>query len=325
MAQLVLGMGSSHGPTIQTPPGQWYQLGEKDLRDPRFNFQELLRNARPGLDKEITPEKQQERYDATQAGLKTLAEVLKGADLDVIVMVSNPHRIWPEDNQPVFGVFRGASLPVARRSGPRPDPDTRFRPPGEAEPPGEIEEHPGEPDLANHLISSLVEDGFDVACTDQLRPGAGLDEAFTLVYQTLYTRSLPDASIPMVPFMLSRYLPYQATPGRCYALGGALRRAIEAWDSDKRVGIMASGGLSHQIIDEELDRRVIEALVKKDKEVLCSLSREQLNRAPGTPETLNWVTVGAAMEPVGMTLVDYVPCYRSAAGTGHGVTFGYWM
>ena len=25
-----------------------------------------------------------------------------------------------------------------------------------------------------------------------------------------------------------------------------------------------------------------------------------------------------------MTLVDYVPAYRSVAGTGHGLTFGYW-
>jgi hypothetical protein len=25
-----------------------------------------------------------------------------------------------------------------------------------------------------------------------------------------------------------------------------------------------------------------------------------------------------------MTLIDYVPCYRSEAGTGHGVTFAYW-
>ena len=36
------------------------------------------------------------------------------------------------------------------------------------------------------------------------------------------------------------------------------------------------------------------------------------------------VAVGAAMDPIPMTLVDYVPCYRSLAGTGHGVTFGYW-
>jgi hypothetical protein len=87
---------------------------------------------------------------------------------------------------------------------------------------------------------------------------------------------------------------------------------------------MASGGLSHQIIDEELDRAVIDALVERDETYLSSLDVARLNRAGGTPEILNWVAVAGAMEPVGMTLVDYVPCYRSPAGTGHGVTFGYW-
>jgi hypothetical protein len=87
---------------------------------------------------------------------------------------------------------------------------------------------------------------------------------------------------------------------------------------------MASGGLSHQIVDEELDRIVADALVERNVDALCSLPRERLNRAPGTPEILNWITVAGAMDPAGMTLVDYVPCYRSPAGTGHGLTFGYW-
>jgi 3-O-methylgallate 3,4-dioxygenase len=54
-------------------------------------------------------------------------------------------------------------------------------------------------------------------------------------------------------------------------------------------------------------------------------SRAQLNRSPGTPEILNWITVAAAMAPATMTLVDYLPCYRSLAGTGHGITFGFWQ
>ena len=54
------------------------------------------------------------------------------------------------------------------------------------------------------------------------------------------------------------------------------------------------------------------------------LQRERLNRAPGTAEILNWIAVAGAMEDRQMTLVDYVPCYRSEAGTGHGVTFAHW-
>ena len=319
MAHLVLGVGSSHGPTLQTPPEGWSRLGDGDTRDPRYDYQELLRNAPAGIEEELTPERQQARHDANQAGLEQLGERVRKADLDVMIVVSNPHRIWPDDNQPVFGVFRGDPLPVAERRGTR-DPDARFRPRSET-PAREIKPFPANVGLANHLIDSLIEDGFDVASTEQVRPGAALDEAFTFLYEHF----LPDGTVPMVPFMLSRYLPYQSTPARCYALGGALRHAIETWDSDSRVGLMASGGLSHQIIDEELDHSVIDALVGCDVKALCSLDRDRLNGAPGTPEILNWVAVAGAMAPTGMTLVDYVPCYRSLAGTGHGITFGYWQ
>ena len=178
----------------------------------------------------------------------------------------------------------------------------------------------GYPPLAEHLIADLIDEGFDVASSTELRPEHGLDEAF----RTLYDHYEPTGTIPMVPLILSRYLPSQATPRRCHALGGALRRAIESWEDDKRVVLMASGGLSHQILDEELDHIVVDALVERDFDTLDSLPRDRLNRAPGTPEILNWITVAAAMEPLGMTLVDYVPCYRSLAGTGRGVTFGYW-
>jgi len=31
------------------------------------------------------------------------------------------------------------------------------------------------------------------------------------------------------------------------------------------------------------------------------------------------------MAPATMKLVDYQPCYRSLASTGHGICFGYWQ
>ena len=45
-----------------------------------------------------------------------------------------------------------------------------------------------------------------------------------------------------------------------------------------------------------------------------------------TCETKNWLALAAAMDAANaaMHLVDYVPCYRTAAGTGQGMAFAYW-
>src|ERR1700704_6157262 len=46
----------------------------------------------------------------------------------------------------------------------------------------------------------------------------------------------------------------------------------------------------------------------------------------GTSEIKNWIAVAGAMSEsdLPMTLVDYVPCYRSEAGTGSGMGFATW-
>ena len=85
---------------------------------------------------------------------------------------------------------------------------------------------------------------------------------------------------------------------------------------------MASGGLSHQILDPDLDATLLDALMEKKPDNLCSLPREKLQL--GTSEILNWVVAGGALEALDMTLVDYIPGYRSMAGTGTGLAFAYW-
>ena len=318
MASIVLGIGSSHGPSIQTDSSGWPRLGDADTRDPRFDYQRLLAAAPPDIAEQIAPEKQRERHAAAHAAIGQLRAAHDDARPDAMVVVSNPHRVWPDETKAVFAVMRSASLPVAGR---QPfDPDARFRSNEErAEP--EVAPRAGQPELAEHLIAALNGEGFDVGCGDGVREGHALDDAFAYAFNYVLPE---DAPPPVVPFMVSRYLPYQATAARCYALGQALRRAVESWEADARVALMASGGLSHQVIDEELDRGVIAALESGDEQALCALDRERLNAAPGTPEILNWVTVAGAMAPARMTLLDYLPCYRSLAGTGHGLTFGVW-
>ena len=68
-----------------------------------------------------------------------------------------------------------------------------------------------------------------------------------------------------------------------------MRKAIESWENDKRVALLASGGLSHVVIDEDIDAMVIDGLKNKKPEVLFQLPRKKLHG--GTSEILNWVAL----------------------------------
>jgi hypothetical protein len=91
------------------------------------------------------------------------------------------------------------------------------------------------------------------------------------------------------------------------------------------VAIVASGGLSHFVVDEELDRTLLEALAGRDAQRLCSLPRHRLHSAGS--ESLNWVALGGALHRTSLTmeLLAYVPVYRTPAGTGGGWAFARWQ
>src|SRR5262249_14900395 len=158
-------------------------------------------------------------------------------------------------------IFRAESFPVMQRSEAPFDPDARFLPEEKRDKGKSLVDKPGQADLANHLIDTLIADEFDVGCLDELPTGAHLDDAFVFPYEYLFGGT----AIPMIPFLLSRDLPNQATSKRCYDLGTALRDAIESFPGDLRVGLIASGGLSHQVLDEELDTSVVKALTAGDR------------------------------------------------------------
>src|SRR5437763_13121980 len=67
--------------------------------------------------------------------------------------------------------------------------------------------------------------------------------------------------IPIVPIFVNNYFPpNQPTSSRCYDLGLALHQAIESSPADLRVGVDASGGLSHIVTNKRLDRQLLAAL-----------------------------------------------------------------
>src|SRR5262245_32461685 len=282
MSDIVIGLATSHGPSIQSPPESWAKLAEKDTRDPRFDYQALLAAAKPGLAAEIHIDVKRRRHAALQAALALLRRHVTEARLDVVVVISNAHVVRPTEPRPAFAILRAPEFASAESSA------VTFETAALAAQSSATSMMPGHPSLADHLISGLIELGFDIGCIDQLRDGVVIDEAFAFCYKWL----LSGAVTPMVPLYLSRDLPGQATPGRCLDLGRALRKCIQSCPLPLRVGVVASGGLSHQIVDEELDRKVLALLENGRLDELRTVSRERLNRAPGTPEILNWITLG---------------------------------
>jgi hypothetical protein len=85
---------------------------------------------------------------------------------------------------------------------------------------------------------------------------------------------------------------------------------------------LGSGGLSHFVVDEELDRRVLKVLQEKDVDAIASLPLERLQS--GSSEIRNWITTAGSAQHLDMEVFDYVPCYRSPAGTGCAMAFAQW-
>ena len=318
MAKIVIGIGTSHSPQLSIRAKDWGELLKKDETDPRLDYPDLVKRAKPGLAAELTPEKFRERDEACLKGVKNLGDALQKANADVVVIFGDDqHEQFHDENMPTFAIYHGKSLPVVK--------DNKLRSSGwkEAERQGWAEtasEYETAPDLADHLIRSLVDAEFDIARSNKLRAEVGVGHAFSF----LYRRILPGGKLPMVPVMVNTYYPpNQPTPKRCYSFGQAVRKAIESWDSNERVAIMASGGLSHVVIDEEIDAMTIDGLKNKKPEKLFRLPRERL--WGGTSEILNWVALAGAMEDRELKYFEYVTTYRSPAATGCGMGFAYWM
>ena len=185
--------------------------------------------------------------------------------------------------------------------------------------------YPGATALADHILDSLADENFDLAQSDQTPSGAprgGIPHAYGFLYHSILQDKVP----PSVPIILNVHFPHN-TPKlhRCLELGRALARAIKSFDGFGRVALMASGGLSHFVLDEEFDRTVMAAMKTGDEDTLAKLPENVFK--VGTAEIKNWYPVIAAMNAAGLRYheVDYVPCYRSEAGTGNGMCFAYWQ
>lgn len=337
MAQLTYGVGTSHGPLLNLPPAEWevraaFDRAQTDLalRDGTYDFASL--HAHRGGEhfaKLATLEERTARHTRCQQGLDLLGEKLLAADPDILVVVGDDQHEWfMEDKQPSFSVFCGDEIQnltlseeekAEKISKGRGSDMYSYRPLSD-------QAYPVAKDLALQIHAQALEDEFDVAALmKQPTDPDGTLRSVGHAIGFIYRRLLRDKPIPVVPVLLNTfYPPNQPTPKRCYEFGKSIGRAIRAWNSDARIAAVASGGISHFVVDEEWDHKMLGAFLKGDVNTL--INEPNIMFRSGTSETKNWICVAGILEGSGlkMDLHDYVPCYRTDAGTGSGMAFATW-
>ena len=178
--------------------------------------------------------------------------------------------------------------------------------------------HPVHSALSAHIAGQLAGDDFDLTVLARQPAGRSLGHAFTF---PRYRLGLP-ADTPVVPVFVNAYYPPNVpSAAQCFELGRALRRAVEAWPGTGRVAVIASGGLSHFVVDQDLDHQVLNGIAARDARSLRSLSRDQLRSEPRRPSTGKPPRGAGTLAP---TVLDYVPGYRTPAGTSAGMAFARW-
>jgi len=216
-------------------------------------------------------------------GYKPVHEWLHEMQPDVAVVVYNDHGLnFFLDKMPTFAVGAAAQYCNADEGWGLPV----------------VAPFPGDPEFSWHVIESLVADEFDITmCQEML-----VDHAFTVPMALLWPRSgwRPVTTIPIAVNTVQFPLP---SPTRCYKLGKAIGRAIESFNDDLRVVVIATGGLSHQLdgeragfINKKFDLMCLEKIVS-DPLTLARYSAHDLVRDAGAQgvELLMWFVMRGAM------------------------------
>jgi hypothetical protein len=337
VVDVVLGMWTTHGPTLSTTPDEWLLRLPADhankahpFRGGTYDFETLvqMRKNEDLAFKSSAPERAR-RHGLCREAIDKMAALYEAAKPDVAIIFGNDQNelFRKEAMVPAFTIFNGDTVWNEPAS---PD-QAALHPPGihAAEwghKPARYTEYPGHPELANRMLSHLTQNGFDINRASELPRHedhwhSGIGHAFGFIYRQM----MRDAVIPNVPIIANTFFPpNQPTAKRMFQLGQAIGDAVRSWDSDARVAVFGSGGMSHFVIDEQLDQDFLKAIGERDADYLMRIDEQTLQS--GTSELKNWI--GAAGFLFGTELqgglVDYIPCYRSEAGTGTANGFVAW-
>lgn len=339
MARLVAAFGSSHSIMLVSQRTDWqhgFRVADTKnvhLYDKVGNktvYEALLAAMSPAQREAAqavtTPQKLGELFDQAQLAMDEVRRRIAAAQLDVLIMVGDDQtELFRTSNNPAFAIYYGKTIRNTVREPASPADNwvksaRMWRHEPEAD-----RDYPVRSDLAEWLIRQLCDRDFDIAAMDGLERGQSEGHAFQFIHRRLLDGATGGnaGTLATIPIILNTFdPPNQPTPRRCVALGKALRELIAQWPQNLRVGVIASGGLSHFVVDEALDRKVIDAIRNKDSATLAALDPKQLQA--GSSEIRNWLVTAELARDLDLAWVDYLPGYRSDALTGTGLCFAAW-
>ena len=306
MGQIVVGGAQSRSPLQRTDPSGWAELGERDknsrnlidLDGSQMTYEQVLSRAPASMANEATQEKFESRFRAAQLATQQIRQAFVSANPSAVVMVGDDeNEIYTDDaTRPKLAIYRGKTLVW----GP------------------EGTEYPVAVEFTDHVIAHLRNSGYAVEVLESIPAGRRTPHGFGQTWTDL----LPKV-IPLVPIMVNVHSPVnQTTPRESYELGREVRKAIKTWSGDQEVAVSTNGGLSVGIVRADLDQQYLEAMRKRDVAQLESLPNKWIRGSQG--EIYNWIGAAGALEGLSMRIVDYIPGYRSVAGTGCGLSFAVW-
>ena len=341
MAKIVLGIGCAHAPQLHTPIEEWEHHAERDTRDTepfwykgeRIKYDELLeersdQNFAEQMEKSVCEDRIAKSGDA----ITRLSEIFAEAKPDVTIIFGNDQgEMFLDDIRPAFAIMgceKFENMPRTEEQAKRLPPNIHIADKGHLPDDHKIV-FPGHPVLAKYLVRTAMQNDFDITYSHRQHRAdpahahtSGMPHAYGFIYKQIFR----DRPVQHVPIDINTFFPpNQPDAARCFALGRTIGKALRIWDNEIRVAIIASGGLSHPVVDEDFDRDIIEAMVSGDLKYL--LSYHEGYYQSGSSEIKSWIAMNGALRDSYLKghLVDYQALYRTPAGTGSSAAFMYWQ
>jgi 2,3-dihydroxyphenylpropionate 1,2-dioxygenase len=279
---LVSALAASHAPNILLEPGREWE----DFMNLHYSMAPQSTASRP------TFEQQKKLRQDAEAAFAALRTDLEAAKPDVLIVVANDQFVnffW--NNIPTFFVTIADEVQ------------------------GQFTRHKFHYRNHKELGKAIVRAGMD----------RGIDFSYGEHIELQHTQNVPlyfllrEPTIPILPIYVNTWVDPAPSPRRCYQVGELIRAVAD--QSQERVAILATGGLSHfpgspriGEIDESFDHKLLEVMREGKGKSLIDYSVQDLLQA-GDTEFLNWMVVVGAVGDAKASFTAYMPDF---VATGWG-------